>query len=124
MSSWSKAKESVPQREAPVNEPAGMEAVEQAFNDQLDDALVAFKEKRETEKKRFGDVIDTNYYFVVCFTSNEQMLEFCDKFGLDKDYKYYDGRTIARKFNKALETADMKAPREKGISKEYAERAM
>ena len=122
MSKWKDLKK---EKEPPVEEaPAGMEAVEETFHEQLDEALVAFKNRREKEKKRFLDVVDTNYYFVVCFTNNAQMIEFCEKFGLDTQYKYYDGKEVARKFNKAIETPDSVFPREKGRTKEYADRAM
>ena len=121
MSKWKEMKETT---QPEPEEPMGMEAVEKAFDDQLDEALVAFKERREKEKTRFADVTDTNYYFVVCFSNNAQMAEFCEKFGLDISYKYYDGREVARKFKRALQTPDMATPREKGKSKEYTERAM
>ena len=123
MSKWKELHNEAPAQPEP-EEPAGMDAVEQGFEEQLDEALVAFKQKRETENKRFGDVTDCGYYFTVCFTSRAQMDEFCDTFGLDKDLRYHDGRQLSRTLGKALRTADPGIPKEKGRNKDYAARAM
>ena len=105
-------------------EPIGMEAVEEGFKEELDAALVAFMDRRKKETKRFADIVDSNFYFCVCFSNQEQMLEFCEKFGLNPDLRYYDGREIAKAFKKALVTPDSSIPKEKGRSKDYEARAL
>lgn len=108
----------------PDNEPIGMEEVEQTLKEDYDEVLEAFKARREKENKRFREVVDTNHYMVICFTTNEQMVEFCNNFGIDIKYRYYDGRDIAKAFKKALKSSDMTVPRERGRVKEYGELAI
>lgn len=122
MSKWHEIRCAEPQNEETVA-PVGMDAVEQAFEKQYDEALIAFQERREKENKRFKDITDTNYYFVVCFSNNAQMTEFCNEFGLDVAFKYYDGREIARQFRKAIRTPDMGSPTERPKNKDYMARA-
>ena len=125
MSKWREMKEAEtqPQEVIEDQEAPGMEETEQAFKEQLDEALVAFKNRREKENNRFADVTDSGYYFVVCFTSRPQMDEFCEKFGIDKELRYQDGKEIAKAFKRALTTPDPTIPREKGRSLDYISRA-
>lgn len=104
--------------------PVGMEEAERLFKEDYDEVLEAFKARREKENKRFREIIDTNYYMVICFTTNAQMVEFCNNFGIDIQYRYYDGREIAKAFKKALKAPDIGIPREKGRVKEYSELAI
>ena len=98
-----------------------LEDVERAFKEDLnvDEALTSFAERRSREAGRFRDVTDTSYYFTVCFTNLEQLVEFCESFGLDAQRMYFDGREIAKAFNKALKKPDTLRPKEQGISADY-----
>ena len=125
---WRDLKEEKPvepekQETEELEPPPGMEDVEQGFQEDIDEALAAFKKRREKENSRFADVTDCGYYFTVCFTSRAQMDEFCDRFGLDKDLKYHDGKELAKQLNRALRTPDPAIPREKGHTADYTERA-
>ena len=126
MSRWAEMQkaESVPEEPEVRPEAPGMEAVEKDMDEGYDEALMAFKERREKEAKRFREITDTNHYMVLCFTTNTQLVEFCNTFGIDVKYRYYDGREVARRLNKALKSPDVAMPREKGRTKEYTELAM
>ena len=100
-----------------------LEDFEQEMDEQLDDAQKAFRERITKEEKRLKDACDCNYYFTVFFQNSAQLYEFCDKFGIDRDLLYVDGRELAKQFNKALETKDMAFPKIQQFNKDYVARA-
>lgn len=98
-----------------------LEDVEQGFKNDLniDEALSSFAKRRSREAGRFTDITDTSYYFTVCFTNLDQLVEFCESFGLDAQRMYFDGREIAKAFNKAMKKPDTLRPKEQGINADY-----
>lgn len=80
------------------------------------------KSRMKRENQRMKDVCDSAYYFVVCFTNREQMLEFFEKYDIDPE-KFVNGVKLARKLGKPLETPNTIFPSVRGIDKDYARRA-
>lgn len=100
-----------------------LEEFEEGMAADLDSVHESFRARTEKENKRFADVCDSNYYFVVCFSNNAQMVEFCDMLGLNPDEIYMDGRQVARKIGRALKTPDTAFPKIQPFGKDYVQRA-
>ena len=100
-----------------------LEEFEEGMENEIDELHAAFRERYAKEQKRVLDVIDSNYYFVVCFSNHDQLNEFCDSIGLDPNAIYYDGREFARRINRALTTPDTTFPKVQPFGKDYVDRA-
>ena len=122
MSKWKdqKAKEA----ETPVQEePQGLDEFEQSMSESIGELQNAFREKIVKEDKRVVDVVNCDYYFVVCFSNRDQLFEFCDSVGLNPNEIYIDGRQFAKKINRALKTPDTQFPKTQPFNKDYVKRA-
>lgn len=102
----------------------GLEELETQFAQDMDELHAAFRERAARENQRFADVTDTDYYFCVCFRSQEQMVEFCESVGLNPDEIYIDGKEFAKKIRRAINTPDPQMPRRQSGWKELQDRAM
>lgn len=100
-----------------------LEEFEEGMTEDLQKVRESFRERKEREDKRFADVCDSNYYFVVCFSNNAQMVEFCERVGLNADEIYVDGREFASKINRALKTPNTDFPKVQNFGRDYKERA-
>lgn len=100
-----------------------MEETERLTADIVSDIDKGLKTKMAREKQRMKDVCDSAFYFVCCFTNQEQMLEFFDNFGIDPE-KYVNGVQLARALGKPLETPSTNFPKTRGIDKDFKKRAM
>lgn len=98
--------------------------VESGFLDDIKELHSAFRDKAQKENKRFMDVTNTDYYFCVCFRSQEQMKEFCKSVGLDPQQIYIDGKEFARKIGRVVKSPDPVLPRQQGGWKELRDIAM
>lgn len=122
MSKWKEQK--AQEAEAPENqEPATLEEFEQAMDESIQNLQNAFREKIVKEDKRVNDVVNCDYYFVVCFSNRDQLYEFCEGIGLNPAEIYIDGRQFARKINRALKTPDTQFPKTQPFNKDYVKRA-
>lgn len=125
MSKWKELQEQEKAKNDPVqNGDMTLEEVEQAFGDTMDLIKSGFRKRLNDEKQRFSDVCDTNYYFTVCFTTFEQLREFCDSIGQDPMLLYVDGKEFARNINRAIKAPDFQIPTHKPFTKEYTDRAL
>lgn len=126
MSRWKKLQEENVSPAQETDQPESLESVEQSFKDALDtdDLLKSFAERRDKERGRMADVVDTNYYFVVCFNNMNQLVEFCDTFGLNPDEIYMDGKDFARRVNRELSEPDIELPKTQPINKDYLIRSL
>ncbi len=114
-----RAKEEVPQGEA------ALEGFEQGFKDALQEARDAFNDSWKKEKDMRHSVgVDTNFYFCVYFKDFPQLKEFCDKFGLDANQIFIDGKEFSRKLGKAIQTPDPEFAKEKPLNRDYIARSM
>ena len=102
-----------------------LEDVEKNLADSLnvDEALSSFIERRKKESGRIRDITDTSYYFCVCFSNLDQLIEFCETFGLDAQRMYFDGRDFAKALRRELRTPDTQRPKEQAPSIEYVRRS-
>lgn len=125
MSKWAdqKAAEQKKQEQQP-QEPQTLEEFEQATADGMEQLHQAFRDRAAKEDQRVLDVVNCDYYFVVCFSNRRQLFEFCDRTGLNPNEIYMDGREFARKINRALETPDTQFPKTQPFNRDYVKRAM
>lgn len=125
MSKWKEAKEAE-ERQQEEEERLSLEQTEETYHEIVEESelLRKFKERHEKESKRRQNVTDSNYYFVVCFSNSAQLREFCEKFRLNPDQLYVDGREFAKNVNRALSSPDTDFQTRYGGSKDYADRAM
>ena len=126
MSKWKQLQE---EDTAPVQDTEkteSLESIEKSFKDALntDELLKSFAERREKESGRMTDIVDTNYYFVVCFNNMNQLVEFCETFNLNPDEIYMDGRDFARRVNRELQEPDIELPRTQPLNKDYFARSL
>lgn len=127
MSSWKERREAEQKAEQAkkAEKEATLADIEKDFDDAIKETRQKFIEAVDKEKaNRHSDAMDANYYFCVYFSNYAQLKEFCEKFGLDSDEIYMDGRDFAKKVGKALQTPDSKFLREKPINRDYASRAL
>ena len=126
MSKWKETREAEIREQQEAEERQKLEDSEKELASIVEESelLQKFKERHAKESKRRQDVTDSNYYFVVCFSNNDQLKEFCDQFGLNPDLLYMDGKYFAKNVNKALQTPDTDFPRVQAGSKDYRDRAM
>lgn len=126
MSKWKEAKEAELREQQEEEERQTLEQTEKELASIVEESelLRKFKERHEKEAKRRQDVTDSNYYFVVCFGNSGQLIEFCEKFGIDSDRLYIDGKEFARKVNRALQTPDPVFPRQQKGGEDYKNRAL
>ena len=120
MSRWADQKK--PKQEEP-QEPQTLEEFEEGTAAGMEKLHQAFRDRAAKEDQRVMDVVDCNYYFVVCFSNRAQLYEFCEKTGLNPDEIYIDGRAFARKINRALQTPDTKFPKVQPFNKDYVNRS-
>lgn len=124
MSKWKEmrgAEAKTKEKEKP--ETPTLDALEQDMADSIDALHQAFRDRAKQEEKRFADVCDSDYYFVVCFSNNEQLVEFCDSIGINPDEIYVDGRELARKIRRALKTADSEPAKIQPFNRDYVARS-
>ena len=124
MSKWKEQKAAeakVAEKKKP--EPPSLEQFEEGMASDIDALHQAFRDRAKQEEKRFSDVCDSDYYFVVCFSNNAQLVEFCESVGLNPDEIYIDGREFARKIKRALKTPDSEPARIQPFNKDYVARA-
>ena len=127
MSKWKEAREAEAQKASNKNkkdEVPSLEEFEKGMASDIDALHQAFRDRAKQEEKRFADVCDSDYYFVVCFSNNAQLLEFCDSVGLNPDEIYIDGRDFARKIRRALKTPDTEPSKIQPFNRDYLARAM
>lgn len=126
MSRWKEQREAEETRQEKPEQPASLSEIEKSFEEALNtDALLqSFMDKRHKEAGRMDDIIDTNYYFCVCFNNFNQLVEFCERFDLNADEIYMDGREVAKQFKRALREPDLEMPKTQGLNKDYANRAL
>ena len=122
MSKWADQK-AAEKAKPKKREPQTLEEFEQATENGMEQLHQAFRDRAAKEEKRVLDVVNCDYYFVVCFSNREQLYEFCNKAGLNPDEIYIDGRTFARKINRALQTPDTKFPQTQPFNKDYVSRS-
>ena len=131
MSKWKEQREAEAKAEAAKmqeeqNEPQNLQEIEDSFKDAFntDKLLQTFAEKRYKEAGRMDDIIDTNYYFCVCFNNFNQLCEFCENFNLNPDDIYVDGKTFAKQMKRALLEPDIELPKTQGLNKDYLARSL
>ena len=129
MSRWKEQREaekSAAKEEQAKQESQSLEEIEESFKEALNtDALLqSFMDKRFKEDKRMNDVINSDFYFCVCFNNVRQLIEFCERFGLNPDEIYMDGRQVARQLGRALREPDVPLPKTQGLNKDYAALAL
>lgn len=112
------------QQEVQQPEFESLDEIETGFAEDMQELHQAFRDRAQKENKRFMDVTDTDYYFCVCFRSQEQMVEFCESVGIDPDQIYVDGKEFARKIGRAIKAHDPVLPRQQGGWKELRDIAM
>lgn len=61
------------------------------------ETLQAMKERRKDAKKKLQEADTDDYFRVVVFNNKQDMLSFCDFFGLENGTRYVDGYRIAEK---------------------------
>ena len=120
MSRWADQKK--PKQEEP-QEPQTLEEFEEGTATGMEKLHQAFRDRAAKEEQRVLDVVNCDYYFVVCFSNREQLFEFCEKTGLNPNEIYMDGRTFARKINRVLQTPDTKFPKTQAFNRDYMSRA-
>lgn len=101
-----------------------LEQLEKDSAQELDEVAEGFRSRMKKENDRFVDVVDSGYWFCVCFTSAKQKEEFLDELGIPADEKYIDGREMARAYRKALKTPDTDFPQVRAFDKDYLKLAM
>ena len=126
MSSWKEEREKEAQarqaKEVPKKKPT-LEEFEEGMAEDLKNVRESFRARADKEAKRFSDVCDADYYFVVCFSNKAQMEEFCETVGLNPDEIYIDGRQFARRIGRALSAPDTQFPQIQSFGKDYVQRA-
>ena len=125
MSKWKEQQEAEKAKKAEreAQEPESLESFEAGALDDMEKLHQAFRERAEKENKRVIDVLNCDYYFVVCFSNRDQLYEFCERTGLNPDEIYIDGRTFARKINRALKTPDTDFPKTQPFNRDFVNRA-
>lgn len=121
MSKWKDQRAAEAKKEAPV---PTLEELEAGFKEDFDELHNAFRDRAAKEQKRFMDVCDTGYYFTVCFSNRDQLIEFCESVGLDPDNMYMDGREFAKRIKRALKTPDTEYPKTQPFARDYVNRSM
>jgi hypothetical protein len=71
----------------------------------------SFKKIRERKDALFADIMDADYYLVLCFQSEAQRAEWALKAGMPTGDLYLDGMELAERMKITLETPVM--PRQK-----------
>ena len=122
MSSW-KDQKAAEKAKPKKQEPQTLEEFEQAAADGMEKLHDEFRARAAKEDQRVLDVVNCDYYFVVCFSNRTQLYEFCDRTGLNPNEIYIDGREFAKKINRALQTPDTQFPKPQPFNKDYVSRA-
>lgn len=71
----------------------------------------SFKKIRERKDALFADIMDADYYLVLCFQSEKQRTEWAHKAKMPESDLYLDGMELAERMGIKLETPVM--PRQK-----------
>lgn len=126
MSRWKEQKEAEERKKQAQHqkEKPTLEEIEDGTLSEFDTLHEGFRERAAKENQRFYDVTNTDYYFVVCFSNNAQLVEFCESVGLNPDEIYMDGRQFAKKINRALKTPDTQFPKTQAFNRDFMERAV
>lgn len=123
MSKWKDQKEAEKTKQEEPQKIPTLKEFEESMDENARELHQAFRERAAREEQRVLDVVNCDYYFVVCFSNRKQLYEFCERTGLNPDEIYIDGRTFARKINRALETPDTDFPKTQPFNRDYAKRA-
>lgn len=78
---------------------------------------LAFKEQAKAEKATQKYANDTEFWFCACFQSREQVEEFLQKLGFDKDVKYLAGNALAERLGIELTQYPEPTRSRKGLDK-------
>lgn len=97
----------------------GMEGMEADMRQDVDDLAQSFRDRMKAETKRHREVTDSNYYFTVCFTNQEQMNEFLTAMGFDPYSHFISGKKLAAACNRAIQTPDTRFPKTQAFNKDY-----
>lgn len=100
-----------------------LEELETDLSNTLDDLDQAFRDRAHREKDRYAQTCDSLYYFTVYFSNREQMIEFCESFGMDYKQFYFDGRELAKRFRHALRNPDTQFSKIRPFNKDFVARA-
>lgn len=125
MSKWKEQQkaEQAKAKEAEKQETPDLEQFEHGMAEEMNELHQAFRDRASKEDKRVLDVVNCDYYFVVCFSNRAQLYEFCERTGLNPEEIYIDGKTFSRKINRALETPDTDFPKTQPFNRDYLNRA-
>ena len=82
MSKWKEARQAEQKAAEKQNDIPSLDELEDELNEGIDTLQQAFRDRAEKEEKRFQDVCDSAYYFVVCFSNNAQLVELRQYIGL------------------------------------------
>ena len=125
MSKWKEAREAELKQQQEAEEKVTLEETENAFNEITEESelLRKFKERHEKEAERVKNVTDSRYYFVVCFSNNAQLEEFCQRYDIKPNQLYVDGRELSRKIGRALKQPDTVFHKYNTGSEDYRKRA-
>lgn len=85
------------------------EGVESDVQEETSAALQAVLDERKQKRDKYRLTNDQKYYFVVCFQSERQKLEFLDKSGLRQcgDDRFLDGLKMAQLLGVDIEAIDL-----------------
>lgn len=122
MSRWKEQKEAE-KKPTPKADP-NLADFEKSSEEGMEQLHEAFRARAAREEQRVIDVVNCDYYFVVCFSNRDQLYEFCEKTGLNPNEIYFNGKEFARKMNRAISTPDTEFPKVQPFNKEYVKRAM
>jgi len=113
-------------RKAPklVNMPEPVGNAEQDALAELDAVKQGFRERAKTENERFQNVVDSAYWFAVCFRTREQKERFLQEMKwLEFGDTYLSGDEVAKKMKVRLPKAKF-GKTEPKIDKDYADLAL
>jgi hypothetical protein len=71
----------------------------------------SFRKIRERKDALFSDIMDADYYLVLCFQSEKQCAEWARKAGMPERDRYIDGLDLAERMGIKIEAPTM--PRQK-----------
>ena len=74
------------------------------------------------QKKQFGDLLSTSYWFAVCFNNTDQKHDFLLDMGYDPSLTFINGRDFARRCGHPLRVPDRDYS-ERGKQQAFADRA-
>ena len=123
MSKWREQKDAESTKKQKAPETPTLEEFEEGMANDVNALQQAFRDRAKQEEKRFADVCDSDYYFVVCFSNNAQLVEFCDMVHINPDEIYIDGKELARKMKRVINTPDSPPIKVQPFNKDYVSRS-